>query len=264
METNKFDKKGIITILTIIAITAVLILAGGWCFRNAGRGSDTMPATITVNGKGELKATPDVSKFTITVEETAKDQSTALAQTSTKINAVIENLKKVGIAEKDIKTEYTSVNPKYENEPVTKMMMQTYPPMPTKQVITGYISSHTLSVKVREIGKVAEVQQIFADLKVQNVSGPDLSIDDIDGLKLDARAKAIDDAKSQAKILSRQLGVRLGRIVSFSESGDGAYPNYMSARADVMMAGKAATPEATIATGEQTVTSNVSITYKIR
>ena len=38
---------------------------------------------------------------------------------------------------------------------------------------------------------------------------------------------------------------------------------YMSARADVAMSGKAA-PEANIATGEQTITSNVSITYKIR
>ena len=53
--------------------------------------------------------------------------------------------------------------------------------------------------------------------------------------------------------------------MSFNENGDGAYPMYMSARADsAMMAGKAATPEASIATGEQTITSNVSITYKIR
>jgi uncharacterized protein YggE len=41
---------------------------------------------------------------------------------------------------------------------------------------------------------------------------------------------------------------------------------YMSARADKMMMDTAGapSPEATIATGEQTITSNVSITYKIR
>ena len=95
------------------------------------------------------------------------------------------------------------------------------------------------------------------------VSGPDLSIDDVDAIKVDAREKAIADAKAQAEVLAEQLGVRLGKIVSFSESGNENYPMYMSARADVAMSGKAA-PEANIATGEQTITSNVSITYKIR
>jgi uncharacterized protein YggE len=40
----------------------------------------------------------------------------------------------------------------------------------------------------------------------------------------------------------------------------------MSARADMAMTAKAGAPapEANIATGEQTITSNVSITYKIR
>ena len=81
----------------------------------------------------------------------------------------------------------------------------------------------------------------------------------------DAREKAIADAKKQAKVLAKQLHVRLVTIISFNENGDGAYPVYMSARADsAMMAGKAATPEASIAAGEQTITSNVSITYKIR
>jgi uncharacterized protein YggE len=171
----------------------------------------------------------------------------------------------IGIAEKDIKTEYTSVNPKYEYQ-APKVEAMIYPPMPptqTNPVITGYTSSHTLSVKVRDLKNVSAVQKAFADAKVQNVSGPDLSIDDMDALKLDARAKAIEDANSQAKILARQLHVRLVSIVSFNENGDGAYPIYMSARSDVAAQGKTA-PEATVAAGEQTVTSNVSITYKIR
>jgi uncharacterized protein YggE len=177
---------------------------------------------------------------------------------------LITALRTIGIAEKDIKTEYTSVNPKYEY-PSAKMEMMIYPPTPANPVVTGYTSSHTLSVKVRNLDNVSAVQKAFTDAKVQNVSGPDLSVDDIDALKLDAREKAIEDAKKQAKILSKQLHVRLVTIISFNENGDGAYPVYMSARADnAMMAGKAAIPEETVAAGEQTITSNVSITYKIR
>lgn len=258
---NEFKKAwfGLATV-AIIIVLIFLVIIGAKLMRS--RGNDAMPATITVTGKGEVKAVPDVSKFSVTIEETAKDQSKALALSSEKVNSVIAALKAIGIAEKDIKTEYTSVNPKYEY-PAVKMESVMYPPS-ANPVITGYTSSHTLSVKVRNLDNVAAVQKAFTDAKVQNVSGPDLSVDDVDALKLDARSKAITDAKDQAKILARQLHVRLVNIVGFSENGDGAYPVYMSARADsAMMAGKAS-PEATVATGEQTITSNVSITYKIR
>jgi uncharacterized protein YggE len=100
---------------------------------------------------------------------------------------------------------------------------------------------------------------------VQNVYGPELSIDDPDQLKLDAREKAIADAQEQAKILARQLHVRLGAVISFSENGNGpAYPMYMSARAGDAVSLQAKSPEANVATGEQTITSNVSITYRIK
>lgn len=260
MQISEQSKKAIMALVGILLV--VLIILGAKLIGTVGNKNDV--ATITVSGKGEVKATPDVSKFSVTIEETAKDQSAALTANSEKVNTLITALRTIGIAEKDIKTEYTSVNPKYEY-PSKNAEIMMYPPVAANPVITGYTSSHTLSVKVRNLEWVSAVQKAFTDAKVQNVSGPDLSIDDIDDLKLDAREKAIADAKKQAKILSKQLHVRLVSIVSFNENGDGAYPMYMSARADsAMMAGKAATPEASIATGEQTITSNVSITYKIR
>ncbi len=260
MQISERSKKAIMALVGILLV--VLIILGAKLICTVGDKNNA--ATITVAGKGEIKATPDVSKFSATIEETAKDQSAALTASSEKVNTLITTLRTIGIAEKDIKTEYTSVNPKYEY-PSRNMESMIYPPVATNPVIAGYTSSHTLSVKVRNLDNVSAVQKAFTDAKVQNVSGPDLSIDDIDDLKLDAREKAIEDAKKQAKVLARQLHVRLVAIISFNENGDGAYPVYMSARADsAMMAGKAVSPEATVSAGEQTITSNVSITYKIR
>ena len=253
-------KKAWLALATAAMIVAIILGITLICRADDDK---NMPATITINGKGEVQATPDISKFMVTIEETAKDQKTALTNSSTKVNAIIDGLKAIGIAEKDIKTEYTSMNPKYEMQ---RVAMEIYPPVyGGNQVVTGYTSSHTLSVKVRDLEKVSGVQQLFASSKVQNVSGPELTIDNPEELKLDARAKAIDDAQDQARTLARQLHVRLGDVVSFNESGDGAYPVYMSARANVAMdAGAKSAPEAAIATGEQTITSNVSVTYKIR
>lgn len=74
---------------------------------------------------------------------------------------------------------------------------------------------------------------------------------------------AIADAQSKAQALAKQLGVRLVRIVSFSEN-NGSYPSpvmYAMNASTGATAPKAAAPD--ISTGEQKVTDNVTVTYEI-
>ena len=98
-------------------------------------------------------------------------------------------------------------------------------------------------------------------LAVQNVSGPDFALESPSAGQDAARAKAIADAKAQAQVLASQLGVHLGRIVSFSE-GYGGYPVYaMSAGTKSV---DSATPAPNLPTGENTYSDTVSITYAIR
>ncbi len=68
----------------------------------------------------------------------------------------------------------------------------------------------------------------------------------------------------QARILADQLGVRLGRIVSFSESQyyGGFYGKAVMNEAGY--GGDMSAPAPQIPTGENEYTANVSITYEIR
>jgi uncharacterized protein YggE len=96
------------------------------------------------------------------------------------------------------------------------------------------------------------------------MSGPNFTIDKEDVLKEQARKMAIDEAKEKAEKLSKDLGVKLVRIVSFSENNGGYgmpmyYDKEMSA---VSSAGRAPAPE--LPTGENKIISNVTITYEIR
>jgi uncharacterized protein YggE len=89
------------------------------------------------------------------------------------------------------------------------------------------------------------------------------TIDDADKLKAEAREKAINDAKVKARELRGQLGVRLGRIVSFSENTGGyPMPMYEMKGAATGMGGGGGGPE--LPTGENEITVNVSITYEIK
>ena len=98
---------------------------------------------------------------------------------------------------------------------------------------------------------------------VSNLSGPNFTIDNQDSLQMQARKKAIDDAKTKAQSLARDLGVSLGKISSFSDS-NGGYPMMYAAK-DSMSAGVApTTAPAVIPKGQNTISSDVTITYEIK
>lgn len=227
---------------------------------------DKSPATnmITVNGKGEKLIIPDIATFSFSVTETAKTVAEAQAQAATKSNAALDALKKQGIAEKDLKTTGYSINPHYE---YTGGVCNQGGGIctPSKNTLTGYDVSQTVEVKIRDLKQAGAIFGSIGALEVQNVNGLSFTIDDIDSVKTDARSLAIDNAKMKAEKLAKELGVSLVRIVNFNDSSDSYYPYYgmggdaMSAKVSAVEA-----PVANIPTGEQKITSNVSISYEIR
>ncbi len=79
---------------------------------------------------------------------------------------------------------------------------------------------------------------------------------------MEARRKAISDAKTKARVLAKDLGVSLGRVASFSEGG--YYPAPTMYKATMMDVAQGEASVAEIPKGENTISSNVTITYEIR
>ncbi len=240
--------------------------------------------TITINGTGEVLAVPDIATFSFSVTESAKLLPDAQDAASKKMNSVISALKALGIAEKDIQTTNYSSYPKYEYQnavcPTPVPMM--YPVSdsgssgsgsvssgsaiycpPGKSVLTGYEVDQTVTVKIRKTADAGNILAKIGSLNVSNISGLSFTVDNIDAVQAQARDKAIADAKSKASVLSKSLGVKLNHIVNFSENGNYPMP-YLNMKSDVMSAGGTASVAPQIPTGENKITSNVSITYEIR
>ena len=177
-----------------------------------GHGDNPPINTISVSGEGESVATPDSATISFTVQESAT--SVALAQTAAtkRTNDALEAIKSLGIVEKDLKTIGYTVSPKYESTTCSpgSVCIQNGA---TK--IIGYEVSQSVVVKVRDTTKAGEVLQKLGSLGVQNINGPDFSVDDPTAVSAEARGKAIRDARTKAEILAKQLGVRLGKVVSF-------------------------------------------------
>ncbi len=246
--------------VTALFALAIFLLVEAVVAVNGMNNPTSAPAdTITVQGDGQATLPPDVAHVSFTVQNTAPAVADAQAATTKQANAAIDFVKGQGVADKDVKTLSYNIYPQYsyQNPCVGGAMCPVYTGTPK---ITGYQVSETIQVTVRNLSAVGALLGGLGNLGVQNVSGPDFALDDPTAGYDAARADAIDKAKTQAALLAGQLGVSLGRIVSFSESS-GGYPTpvyAMSAAASVRAA-----PTPNVPTGENTYNASVSITYEI-
>lgn len=217
---------------------------------------------IIVSGYGEVQAVPDIANIYFTIRKDAKTVKEAQSSVAEVEKSALDLLKSNNISEKDIKTENVSFNPKYEYQ-YKSVVCNQYgcPPNPGKNVIVGYEAQESISVKVRNTDDAGKIIEGLGALGVTELSGPNFTVDREDDLKAEARKLAIDDAKLKAKVLAKDLGIRLGDITSFSE--DGNYPRPMYEKA-MMGAGDMMASSAELPRGENTISSNVTITYEIR
>lgn len=216
---------------------------------------------ITISGMGEVFAVPDIASFTFGVRESAATVPEAQKVVTEKIDNALSEIKKAGIEDKDIKTVGYNIYPRYEynNRPCTQFSCP-----PSEQKLVGYEVSQTIMVKVRDVQKAGGILGDLGSVDVTDVSGLNFTIDDETALQAEARGKAIADAKAKAEVLAKDLGVKLGKVINFSENGNYPIPyyGYEAYGKGGDMAVSAPAPQ--IPEGENKIVSNVTITFEIK
>jgi uncharacterized protein YggE len=121
--------------------------------------------------------------------------------------------------------------------------------------------SQSVEVKVRKLSDAGKLLGGLGELGATDVSSLTFGFDKEESLRVKARKDAIAAAKEKAQITARDLGVKLGKVVSYNENYDSPM-FYGRGGALAMDAGKVSTPE--ITPGESKIKSSVSITYEIK
>jgi uncharacterized protein YggE len=246
--------KGLLTVVATLLMLALIVWVG-LLARNTARQHSYIGVpldernTIVVNGLGEVTAIPDIASITIGTTIDRKTVGEAQRENTRVMNDVVGVIKGFGIDEKDIKTVSYDINPRYDY-------------VDGVSSIGGYIVSQSVSVKIRDLAKVGEVIAAAGDKGANQVGGIAFTIDEREALENEARTKAFEDAKEKAKMLADAAGVKLRRIVSFSESTGGGVPGPYYRYADAAM-GMGGGGAPSIEAGSSDVISNVSVTYEI-
>lgn len=215
---------------------------------------------ISVTADAEVMAVPDVAIITLNIEKEGKTAKEAQSLANEMLDKVLGYTKSQKIEDKDVKAEYGGVNPKYKNNQIYCIA---YPCPTGETTIVGYTATQSISVKVRDADNANEVRTGLANLGITNIGGPTFSIDDEDKLKEEARSLAIEKARAKAKTLAKELNVRLGDVVSFSENS-GGYPMPMYKSMDMAVSSGAPERAPELPKGENKITSSVTITYEIK
>jgi uncharacterized protein YggE len=234
-------------------LTATLLLATAFSpVALAAQERERKEPVIVVSGEGDAAIAPDMAVLSLGVAETRKTARDALDVANSAMSAVIEALKKQGIAPGDLQTSGLSIQAQYaypQNEDGT----------PKPPVLTGYAVSNTLTVRVRDLAKVGAIIDQAVTLGVNQ--GGDIRFTNEDPAKTvaTARAAAVRDAIEKAKTLADAAGVKVGRILEITETGNAEDPRpLMSAR----MA-KQAEDAVPVEAGENSYSINVNVTFAI-
>jgi uncharacterized protein YggE len=219
------------------------------------------PNTIMVTGTSEIMVVPDVAEFSFSVRGEGTDATTAQSASAEKINAITTYLRESEIAENDIKTTNYNLMPKYRYE--QPVCTRTFCP-PGEQVPDGFEVFQTITVKVRDTAKAGDLLAGVGERGATDISGLTFTVDDMDAARDQARDEAIKEAKAKAEALADSLGVRLGKLVGFYEDEQPGMPVPYYGMGGDMMARSEMAIAPDIPTGENTVTSRVSLTYQIK
>lgn len=205
--------------------------------------------TITVEGHGEVTAPPDSASVSAGVTTQAATAAEALSANASAMNSVFAALKRMGVLDKNIQTSNFSVEPQYAPYNANN---------PDRQRVVGYQVSNQVTVTLDHVGNVGPAIDTLVAAGANQMNGISFTVHDPKAMMDQARTSAVEDAMAHAAVLTRAAHVALGPILSIEENNN---PPPGPIRPMMVREAKASTP---IATGEQTISANVSITWEIQ
>lgn len=264
MEERNFQLLNKAFILAAVLVIGILIFFVGELFLGQKALTQQNTYQITVSGQGKVYAKPDIALVSLGVTAQATTVADVTKNNTTKMNAVIDAVKKLGVDEKDIQTTNYNLTPVYERTvTATPMIYPSVVSTATSTKLTGYKLEQDVQVKIRDFTKIGDIISKATTSGSNLVGDLQFTIDNPEQFKEQARAKAIAEAKANAKNLAKESGISLGKIINIYENNYYA-PMYSSSVKGIGGGVADSAPVPTIQPGQQEINITINLTYQVR
>lgn len=234
-------KKGLLTLTTALALS---LGCASWAYA----------AEISVNGVGVVLADPDTAEMMLSVETTGKTSSAAQKESNKIISAVKAEMQKMGVAEEDIITAYTSVYPTYVYDEKTD-----------KRTVSGYRSNTDLQVSTNDIDNTGKYIDAALKAGATGTNGVSFSVKDQSAYYTQALQLAVKNAEKSASAIAEAFGKPLGKVTGVTENSRNVYYRETANLAKSMMVTEEAAADTaggtSISYGKIEITANLSLCY---
>ncbi|WOH51059.1 SIMPL domain-containing protein [Bradyrhizobium sp. sBnM-33] len=203
------------------------------------------PPAISVTGEANISVAPDQAQIDGGVTSDAKTAREASDTNNAAMGKVLLALKGAGIEEKDYQTSRLSLQPQYA------------PNRAGPSPVVGYRASNRVTVKIRDVTKVANVIDVLVGAGATDIGGIHFSVTQASKYLDEAREKAVADARRKAELYAKAAGATLGEAISITEEG-APTPIFRGKMATPMAAG------APVAQGEETLSVTVHVSWAIK
>jgi uncharacterized protein YggE len=205
-------------------------------------------AELVVSGSASVDVVPDRATLSVAVETRGNSAAEAAAANARVQTAILEAIKRTGVAPAQLRTTALSVQPEYQ-----------YPERGGRPTVVGYSARNSVEVEIRDLTKTGAVVDAALASGATNIAGPNFFAADPTIARRAALEKAVAKARAEAEVVALAAGVRLGRVLEI-RLDDASVPEPSPIRFRTMAAEAAQTP---VETGTLSVTASVTIRFAI-
>lgn len=192
---------------------------------------------------------PDMSTVFAGVTSEAPTATEAMRKNAAQMRKVIDQIKALGIDEKDIQTSGISLGARYDYDSEAR-----------KQVFRGYEAANAVTVRLRKVETTGEVLDALVAAGATDITGPMFSIENDEPAKAKARENAVKRGQERAEAYARMLGYDAVRVLEINETISGSAGAMRENYFGVLAAEATAADIAPIQPGQ--VSTGVAITIK--
>lgn len=193
----------------LIVAVSLLAVSGFGAFAQERK----MERTITVAATGAVDVEPDIATISTGVMSEAPTAREALTKNTEAMKKVVDGLKAKGIDARDIQTTQFQIDPTYQTAKDG-----------SAPKIVGYRVNNSVSLIVRDIGKLGEIIDAVVTLGANQAGHIGFEASKAETLRDEARKLAIANALRRAKLYAEAAGASVGQVLTISEGVVNAAP----------------------------------------
>lgn len=244
-KTLKFNIKCDYRVVILALIAAIIVMLLIWKPWSAASTSDR---TVEVTGQSTISAKPDEFTFYPTYEFKNANQKAALEQMVVKSEELVAGLKKVGVAEKDIKVNSDSWS------------------YPTSKLDGNEANTYTLRLTITTNSSelTQKVQDYLVSTTPSGIISPQSTFSEAKRKEIESqgRDEASKDARKKADQSAKNLGFKVASVKTVNDGAGFGTPYSMNER--MVALDSASGTSLAVQPGENELSYSVTVTYYIK